>query len=276
MAPLFSGWQETIVRSCLEGVMGHLYSTSAENPKSAAAALGDFCFLAGTPDRELLSDQPDRCAKDTVILVPQTPEWGCLIEEHYQEKALKIQRYATKKEPQIFDPAALRRLATSLPPDYSLRRIDEPLFHYCQENDWCADFVFNYKNYAQYRKLGLGVMAFYKGKPSQALRRTAATTAALKFKSTQEKRTAGGDCGAACGAKLILACTERGLYPSWDAANPASVALAEKLGYHFDRAYTAYEISRSSSLSRKNKLRTVFTRAGHNTDFLAQKGTFTN
>ena len=32
----------------------------------------------------------------------------------------------------------------------------------------------------------------------------------------------------ACGAKLILECLEKGLYPSWDAQNKWSVALAEK------------------------------------------------
>lgn len=36
-----------------------------------------------------------------------------------------------------------------------------------------------------------------------------------------------------CASKLILECLNRELYPSWDAANRESVALAEKLGYHF-------------------------------------------
>lgn len=45
-----------------------------------------------------------------------------------------------------------------------------------------------------------------------------------------------------CGAKLILECLKRNLYPSWDAHNPASIALAEKLGYHFSHAYQAVEI----------------------------------
>ena len=36
---------------------------------------------------------------------------------------------------------------------------------------------------------------------------------------------------------------DHGLYPSWDAQNLWSVALAEKLGYHFEHAYTAYEIT---------------------------------
>lgn len=47
----------------------------------------------------------------------------------------------------------------------------------------------------------------------------------------------------ACGAKLILECINRNIYPSWDAQNKGSVELAEKLGYHFDKEYIAYEIN---------------------------------
>ena len=46
----------------------------------------------------------------------------------------------------------------------------------------------------------------------------------------------------ACSA-LILKCLDEGLYPSWDAQNMHSVRLAEKLGYEFDHAYTAYEVA---------------------------------
>jgi hypothetical protein len=41
---------------------------------------------------------------------------------------------------------------------------------------------------------------------------------------------------------MILEALDRGLSPSWDAANLWSVGLAEKLGYHFDHEYTTYEI----------------------------------
>lgn len=46
----------------------------------------------------------------------------------------------------------------------------------------------------------------------------------------------------ACGARLILECLDRGLYPSWDAQNPWSAALAEQLGYRFCHTYPVYEI----------------------------------
>lgn len=42
------------------------------------------------------------------------------------------------------------------------------------------------------------------------------------------------------GAKIILECMERGLYPNWDAANQISVKTATKLGYELDRTYKAF------------------------------------
>ena len=44
----------------------------------------------------------------------------------------------------------------------------------------------------------------------------------------------------ACCAALILECLNRNLYPSWDAANPVSAALACKLGYHAAGLYTVW------------------------------------
>ena len=62
----------------------------------------------------------------------------------------------------------------------------------------------------------------------------------IEIDTKKEYRRKGLAC--ACGARLILECLSRGLYPSWDAQNKWSVALAEKLGYHFSHAYDAYEI----------------------------------
>jgi predicted GNAT family acetyltransferase len=44
----------------------------------------------------------------------------------------------------------------------------------------------------------------------------------------------------ACGSKLILECLKRGLYPSWDAYDLRSAALAKKLGYQIDRPYVVF------------------------------------
>lgn len=39
-APLFDGWQETLIYSCLQKVMGRVYVTDPEQPSSAVAFIG--------------------------------------------------------------------------------------------------------------------------------------------------------------------------------------------------------------------------------------------
>lgn len=47
----------------------------------------------------------------------------------------------------------------------------------------------------------------------------------------------------ALGAKMILECLDRGLEPCWDATNPESAALAEKLGFRRTVAYQSWTFS---------------------------------
>ena len=46
---LFAGWQDSVVWSALQGVMGKIYVDSLEKPESGVVMLGDFCFLSGKP-----------------------------------------------------------------------------------------------------------------------------------------------------------------------------------------------------------------------------------
>ena len=40
VASLFAGWEETLIYSCLQQVMGKIYVTDVENVKSACAYVG--------------------------------------------------------------------------------------------------------------------------------------------------------------------------------------------------------------------------------------------
>ena len=58
-APLFAGMEDSLVASCLQGMMdSKIYVTDLENPRSAMAFLACFAFFAGEPDRELASFKP--------------------------------------------------------------------------------------------------------------------------------------------------------------------------------------------------------------------------
>lgn len=234
LAPLFDGWEETMVWSCLQGVMGEAY---ANQDFSAGLTVNrDFCFLAGKPDGALL----ERARGP--ILVPRTEDWEPLIEGRFGAKAVREVRYAVKKEPGVFDRKRLEGFAAALPEGYALRLIDEELVPVLLAETWSKDFCAAFDSPEDCCERGVGVVAMYEGAPVAGAGSYSVYRGGIEVEiDTREDHRRKG-LAAACGARLILECLNRGLYPSWDAIDLRSVALAEKLGYHRGEAYTAYWI----------------------------------
>ena len=153
---LFDGWEETIITSCLQGVMGKIYAAGSGKPESAMALLGDFAFFAGKPDKQLIAYKPAQCSQDFIIMIPQNEDWANSIVEFYGNRAKIVSRYATKKEPDVFDKQMLEKTILALPEEYTLRMIDEPLYHMCRSEGWSADLVSQFPVYDNYKRLGLG------------------------------------------------------------------------------------------------------------------------
>lgn len=234
---LFADWQETLIYSCLQNVMGKIYVTDTEKPESAFAFVGCFGFFAGRPDRELVSHKPD----GFVILVPQNEEWSALIEECYPS-AKKVERFAIKKDT-IFDVEMLQKEISNIPPEYELRQIDAALYDQCLENPETADFVSAFDSKEQYLNIGRGMVILKDGKIVSGASSYTRYNEGIEIEvdtlpSERRKHLVTIACSA-----LILKCLEESLYPSWDAQNIHSVRLAEKLGYEFDHAYVAYEVA---------------------------------
>ena len=243
---LFEGWEETMIWSCLQGVMGDIYVTTEkleqEKPRSVVAILGAFAFFAGEPDKELVLFKPDSYQGDFVIMVPQNPVWEAMIKECYSENCKRVERYALKKEPDVFDKDKLHKTVDGLSDAYELKLLDETVFRKTKTDEWCCDWTAQYPDWETYQNLGLGVVIL---KDGQLVSGASSYTAyengiEIQVDTKEEYRRMG--LAEVCSAKLILECLERGLYPSWDAQNRASLALAEKLGYHYSHTYTAYEV----------------------------------
>ena len=237
---LFSGWQDTMIWSCLQGVMGEVYGDDFEEPRSAMAVLGDFAFLAGELSPELALFRPWDVRKDFMILVPQDEVWARLIEGCHGGRVKKITRYAMKKEPDVFHRDHLKRAAASLPAGYELKMIDRELYEYCGRHHWCRDLTSQYPDYQTYRRLGLGVMALKGGEPVSGASSYSTYREGIEIEIDTKEEYRRQGLAYSCAARLILECLDRGLYPSWDAHTPQSMELAKKLGYHLDYLYTAY------------------------------------
>ena len=237
VAHLFEGWQETLIYSCLQKVMGKIFVTDPEAPRAAMAYVGCFAFYAGAPDKELVGNKPD----GFVIMVPRNKAWEDCIEECFP-KAKKVTRYAIKKDTQ-FDKDLLRNMIMKLPDGYELKEIDERIYDMCLPDPVMRDFVSSFESKERYLEIGRGMVILKSG------RIVAGASSYTRYKEgieievdtvEQERRKR---LATIVSAALVLRCLDEGLYPSWDAQNMNSVHLAEKLGYKFDHEYTAYEVS---------------------------------
>lgn len=155
---LFEGWEETLVYSCLQKVMGDVFVTDTDNPSSAMTFVGCFAFYAGIPDKELVINKPD----GFVIMVPQNEEWGRLIEECFPD-CKKITRYAIKKNT-CFDRDYLQKFLEQLPTGYELRKIDEDIYDMCLSDPVTRDFVSSFGSKENYLKLGRGMVILKEGR----------------------------------------------------------------------------------------------------------------
>ena len=229
---LFDGWEETMVWSCLQGVMGR----GAVNEDGSAGMIvhQDFTFLAGEPDRTLLAK-----AKGP-ILVPRTEEWEPVIEDFFQDRAVRETRYAIKKEPDVFDRRKLEHFAASLPEGYELRLVDEALVPVLLAEEWSRDLCSAFNGPADCCKRGVGTAVLYGGVPVAGAGAYCVYRGGIEIEIDTRSDHRRKGLAAACGARLILECLDRDLYPSWDAIDLRSVALAEKLGYHRGEPYTTY------------------------------------
>lgn len=242
---LFESWDETMIWSCLQGVMGEIYvkgKRGQEDIKSVVAVLGAFALFAGEPDREIILYKPKMYSGDFVIMIPQNVEWETLIEECYPENCKRVERYALKKEPEVFDKEKLQRTVAGLPDGYELKMLDGDIFLKTKQEAWCSDWTAQYPDWEIYRKMGMGVVILKDGQliSGASSYTTYENGIEIQVDTKEEYRRIG--LAEVCSAKLILECLERGLYPSWDAQNKGSLALAEKLGYRYSHTYTAYEI----------------------------------
>lgn len=250
---LFAGMEDTTVWSCLQGRNFARAWTDDESDPSCAIAMvggvrpgtGGFAFVAGdaaSPRAAALLRRWKNDVSGGHVLVPCLDGWIEVIEETLGCGDSRHRRFATSKRENNFDRAKLCEQAKRLPEGCEITQIDRALFDRCLELEWARDNVGGFDSFGEFVTDGhqMGFVVLYDGEPVSVASPYSAYDKGIEIEiDTREDHRRRG-LARACASRLILECLERGLYPSWDAANPESIALAQSLGYIMTEEYTAY------------------------------------
>ena len=246
-ASLFAGWQEKLIASALEGAMGGVWMLE-DTPGGALAECGDFLFLEARDSqtaRNLLMAWKREHAGRYAILVARDSALSALVPEVFAGDAALTRRYAFHKGGEAFDRERLARFAACAPAEVELRPFDREACRLAMQAPWSRSFCEQFRDEDDFLARGLGVAALRDGELVGGASSYVCFSGGIEMQVETRKDMRRRGVALACCARLILTCLDRGLYPSWDAANLESVALARRLGYRPAGPYDGWELYRS-------------------------------
>lgn len=234
-------FHDTTSFTVLQGIGGTAWTDQKEDPKVAITMYGDFCFLAGEPQgdeiEEELMSMLVASDKSWVIFVPESDGWLKFFQKssnfHVSE------RYRLKKEGS-FDKQLLQKYIDALPKEFQIERIDEKWYSKLGKEQWGKDLCYQFASSKAYAEHGIGFLITTQGEPVAGVSSYSYYDKGIEIEIDTKESYRKRGFATILGARIILECVERGLYPSWDAANMISVKTAEKLGYVYDGSYPVF------------------------------------
>lgn len=225
LAPLFGASRDILLTACLQGYAGR--AAISQSGRSAALLTGDFAFLAGEPDiaalRWLSENKPGE------LIISGASGWLSLAQSMGRAWEKSI-RYAFDT-PESWDIARLTALTQALPAGFTLHPMDGALYARCRETAQLRDLCGCDGDEAAFFAHGLGVVALHGQELAGGASAYAWDDAGIEVEIDTLPPFRRQGVATACGAALILRCLAAHRRVHWDAANPISARLAERLGF---------------------------------------------
>ncbi len=230
LGPLFDAHRHlrAVIDSVLEGYLGTAFVDSLESPRTARLELGVYVFLAGDARSpaadEFVSNQDGLCE----FIVADEPDWMALIQKHHGDRIER--RTMDAFSACRLDLTNLRLLSGIVPDDVELAplTIEDARSMGPEFNPNCISI---FKTPEDFLQRGLSVCAKQNGSILAAATSysISANSVEVAIATHPDHRRRG--LASAVGAAILIQCIERGLEPHWNAGNPISSSVANKLGF---------------------------------------------
>jgi len=232
LRPMFGQIRFHFGRSVLDGRMGEAYADDEDQPRFAMLLVRGYCLLSGSASGPQLRQLVEEFGLRGRCIVP-SDELLPVLREEFPEASVH-QRYGIRKDP-VFDREKLAAMAKNdreglafLPIDGALaQRITDEGFLILTDD---------------YEKNGIGFCCMADGKIAGVASSNIVYRGGIEVNIRVSDAHQRMGIASTLGAMLILACLDRGLFVSWDAANLMSVGLARKLGFTPDEPYDCFRI----------------------------------
>jgi len=235
---LFNDIKFYMGKSVLDGLMGEAYTDNLENPTIAYLLVRQYCFINGDSKSEL-AQQVLKTIPKTCKRIIANSSWNDIIESTYNGFE-KSKRYSLKKEKNIFNKQQLKEFSKILNSKYEIKKIDEEIYKLIKaDNEDPKQMLIT----DDYMNKGIGVCCFREDEIVGICSSNIIYNDGIEINIRVKEGYKHKGIGTAMASKLILMCLEKGIYPSWDAANLTSLELAKKLGYNYDSEYNIYKIN---------------------------------
>lgn len=239
VGPLFDGISDSLLKTFLQGYAGEAWCDDLSYPRCAAIHVMDQIYFGGFADSEN--------AAEFAATLPEKHEglhinvcedgWFPLVEAAYPGKGRMYTRYSTEQTLKGFDKDKLRAMTRNFPEGYVLLGMDEEIYEMAMKKEWSRDFCSFFADADDFVERGIGFCALYNDELVAGASSFTIYDGGIEVQiQTREDHRRKG-LARACGAALILACIAQNRMPCWDAANEASISLAQQLGYKVKDEY---------------------------------------
>lgn len=243
---LFDSPTDSGTLSCFEGLMGTAYADNELTPKCCGIHLGEYLYIDGNSDcTDFLKEIFEYSTKNNLTIITLNNNIQDFAKSLYGDNCVFTTRYQMSTDIHA-DKNHLLNNIKNLSKDYQLVKIDKELYNQCLKNDWLEYFCKSFKDYNDFSQNAFGYVITKNGK-------IVSGTSAYSYYSkgyeiiiatSPDYRRQG--LALISASAFILDCLDKGKIPHWDAANPRSLALSQKLGYTPLREYYGIKIIRNA------------------------------
>lgn len=253
IAPLFEGFEDSMVISCLQGYMGKAYVQSLDHPKAALIISGEYSFFAGDPDStdaiSLVESLFDLNTSETTIAIfdDENPRWKERLLSVPENNPEVVPRFGIVQKDYEFDESVLQKYIDSLPEGFDLVPFDESIYNQAMGEEWSKEFCEVFSSAEDYLTRGFGFAVLENGRLVSGASTMTVYDGGVEIQVATDEKYRRRGLAISCAAALVQECSRRKIRPCWDAANLISKKMALSLGYEYKGEYTTIHMKRSFS-----------------------------